>query len=120
MNFAPTVKPPPAELVVAMERRFPGVFRAFTQRVDQALAGLNVTATSWWRGAATNADVGGAQFSQHLLGLALDLDGPDRLVARDRLSRLGLPVIFHAVPGGAPHVHVQALPAGLLQILLRR
>ena len=117
MKFASSFTPPPRELVAALEQRIPGLLPAFVERLDAGTRGLDVTATSWWRGAATNADVGGAQFSQHLLALAVDLDGPDRLVARDRLSRLGLPVIFHSVPGGRPHVHVQALPAGLVQSL---
>ncbi|HKX47006.1 MAG TPA: D-Ala-D-Ala carboxypeptidase family metallohydrolase [Planctomycetota bacterium] len=103
--------------MVLLEQRLPGVFRAFFERIDAALAGLNVTVTSWWRDQQTNADVGGAQLSQHLLGLALDMVGPDQAAAAKRLREAGLIVLEHSVPGGRLHLHVQAFPAGFLKLV---
>lgn len=119
MKFAPSFQPPPREMVAALELRLPGLAQLFVQRVDAAVAGLDVVGTSWWRSQARNDDVGGAQLSQHLLGLAIDLVGPDEREAEKRLRALGFVVIRHAVPGGSLHVHAQALPAGIIKAIFR-
>lgn len=106
-------------MVAAIELRLPGLAQLFVNRLDAALAGLDVTATSWWRSQARNDDVGGAQLSQHLLGLAVDLVGPDEVEAMRRLRAAGFVVLRHAVPGGNLHVHAQALPAGIIKAVFR-
>jgi hypothetical protein len=120
LKFAPSFAAPPREMIVALELRLPGLARMFVERADLALAGLDVTATSWWRSQARNDDVGGAQLSQHLLGLAIDLVGPDEAEAERRLRAAGFVVIRHAVPGGKLHVHAQALPAGIIKAVFQR
>lgn len=66
-----------------------------------------VQISSWVRTSTQNAAVGGAPFSQHLLGLALDFVGPyDRFA--DQLEAQGLTVVREG-----DHLHVQRLPAGL-------
>jgi len=120
MKFAPSFQPPPREMIAAIEMRLPGLAQLFVNRVDAALQGLDVTLTSWWRSQARNDDVGGAQLSQHLLGLAIDLVGPDEDEAERRLRALGFVVIRHAVPGGKLHVHAQALPAGIIKAVVQR
>ena len=65
------------------------------------------TITSWLRDPVQNAAVGGAELSQHLLGLAIDVVTPDPASAVELFRQQG----FVAVDEGT-HVHVQALPAG--------
>jgi len=73
-----------------------------------------LVATSWWRDAQENADVGGHPESQHLVGLGLDFDGPeDELHAFEhRLQTLGISTVMELT-----HLHTQAFPAGFLSAL---
>lgn len=70
--------------------------------------------TSWYRDGRANAAAGGAQFSQHLVGLAGDLVAADQARLVRYLRGHGL----HAIAEG-DHVHVQYWPAGTLERILR-
>lgn len=65
--------------------------------------------TSWFRDRARNAEVGGAEYSQHRLGFAFDVvtAEPERFAATARAYG------FTAVQEGS-HVHLQVFPAGVL------
>ena len=86
---------------------------AFLNGVGRALQFTHdaekLRASSWWRDLETNRRVGGQPDSQHLLGLALDVVGPDevRVGLAIELRGLGLIAIDEL-----SHLHVQLLPAG--------
>ncbi len=111
----PLVQPPP-ELVVAVERLAPGVYRAFASRVNTALRGMNLTFVNWYRSPEHNRRVGGAPGSQHQIATAVDLVFPTstRALALKRLKAQGL----IAVDEG-DHVHVQAYPANTALKIMR-
>ena len=70
-----------------------------------------VTPTSWWRSIEDNERVGGAPFSQHLIGTALDvLQGEE---ARAVWRAAGFTVIEYA-----RHDHVQLYDPGYVRRLL--
>ena len=67
--------------------------------------------TSWWRDVDRNRIVGGATYSQHLIGTAVDLvESP---AAREVWRRAGFIVVEER-----DHDHVQVYPAGFLERLL--
>ena len=70
------------------------------------------TVTSWWRSPQVNEDAGGDAFSQHLVGLAFDAEGPLEQTIKfgGALTQLGLIAVAEE-----DHVHWQAFPAGFLQ-----
>lgn len=87
-------------------------------RAAAALAGVpDLELESWYRDSATNARVGGASTSQHLLGLAVDIGGtPGYPISRQ--ARIWVADAMRAV-GLVPvdegnHVHVQAYVRGTL------
>lgn len=82
-----------------------GDFVARVRRID-----ADAFATSWWRGIADNARVGGHPYSQHLLGLAADFV-PGRTPA-GRIVALARAQGLVAIDEG-DHVHLQLLRAGL-------
>lgn len=72
-------------------------------------------ATSWWRSEADNAAAGGRPYSQHLVGTALDLVG----------EQLGLTAFAQAAESNnltvvryKTHIHVQLMPAGILERII--
>jgi len=67
--------------------------------------------TSWWRSVQSNQAAGGNPRSQHLVGLAFDLASPDPVSLVNALRDVGL-VAVHEVD----HVHVQAFPAGTINV----
>lgn len=69
----------------------------------------SLVATSWWRDAAANRFVGGAEFSQHLIALALDVVVPRAEV--QQLLNVARFFGLTAVDEGT-HVHLQLFPAG--------
>lgn len=106
--------PPPASIWQRVEQISPGHYLHFISHLNSALRNHRGTVTSWWRDRGTNEIHGGEEFSQHLIGLALDLDvqDPNRLIAD--LRREGLVVIDEG-----SHVHVQLFPAGVVAPLIR-
>ncbi len=72
--------------------------------------GLVLGLNSWWRDIAGNANAGGDPFSQHLFGLAADLQTQHSAALIRRASQLGL----QAFPISQTAVHVQLYPAGTL------
>lgn len=92
--------------------------------------GASLRVTSWWRDPARNAAVGGAANSQHLIGLALDLQPVKPGADATELARLAgvLSSAMNAVGGGLTainewssrrHVHVQKSPAGVWDAVIR-
>lgn len=98
---------PPVEIIV---RTLP-FFVGFLNR----LAGIELTdldslrVSSWYRDSVSNMRARGLPDSQHLLGLALDVDGdPLHLqLFAERSRSAGLVAIL-----SQSHVHLQLLPAG--------
>lgn len=90
----------------------------FMARVRKGVAaftsstGVAPYATNWWRSDAHNDRVGGHRYSQHLLGLAVDLV-PSGYGAMhyDALRRAMAAAELVAINEG-DHVHVQDAPAG--------
>ena len=84
----------------------------FAYRCDRAAQGLPVKVTSWFRSVEHNRAEGGDEYSQHLVGLGRDYEGPAwalRVLAHrargERLRLLSEP----------DHLHIQAYPKGLLR-----
>lgn len=102
------LQPPPIELI----QRYADFYLWLVPRLrflsDEFPAAIP---TSWWRSSARNMAVGGATYSQHLLGWAVDwsLD-PGR--NRD-LVRVAEEIGLVGVDEG-DHVHVQMYPAGVI------
>ena len=113
----PIVGPPP-QLVSAVERLAPGVYRRFFELLNTAHRGLRVQPTSYWRSSSDNRRVGGAGSSQHLVATAIDLvyaSRSDREAGKRAMQRLGLTVIDEG-----DHVHVQAWPGDVGAQVVRR
>lgn len=100
-----SVEIPPPRLIRAL---FPELVD-FVTRVGATRVTPDLYITSWWRSQAKNQRVGGHPFSQHRLGLALDVAGP--INDMDFWFREARSVGLFAVAEGS-HVHVQSLPAG--------
>lgn len=99
---------------IAPPRAFSGfVQTAFTSRATWAAGSSDVTLTSWYRSPVDNARVGGHPFSQHQVGWAMDVAGPDQQYMAKRLRMVGITTVQEA-----DHLHFQAFPAGILQLLL--
>lgn len=75
---------------------------------------MELRATSWYRDVEENRRVGGDQESQHLLGFAIDVDGPRDVLDTFLIEARGVGLV--AIDEGT-HVHVQLLPAGLARDL---
>lgn len=104
--------PPPifvAILSADFDRFLNAAWRVFNQTPFRA--------TSWWRSVERNREVGGALYSQHLVGLALDvvpLPGATFREVRAEAIAAGLYAVVEP-----DHVHLQAWPAGRLESILR-
>lgn len=88
----------------------PGDVAYFAAMLERLRGRVPFSATSWWRTARRNADVGGHPQSRHLDGLGVDLvvdpgQDPDELLAVAR--SLGL----HALDEG-DHIHLQLYAPG--------
>ena len=103
-------RPPPA-LINALRNSWGPLFQALSW-VMQAQPGLALT--SWWRSRAHNMAVGGRPTSQHLIGTAFDLVGPEPVMqgAEWYARNIGWEVLYHQVYGGQRHLHLQAYRAG--------
>ncbi len=100
---------PPLPLV----REFLPQFRYLLPRLEFLEAVFpGVVPTSWYRDQAQNLRAGGARFSQHRLGFAVDWDLPDRSDYQAFASlagRLGLVAVVES-----DHVHTQLFRAGTI------
>lgn len=104
--------PPPEVQSAALPVLF-----GFAQRLQFTLllhfglgGGGGFALTSWWRGPARNAEVGGDPLSGHLMGLAADFSPPPGPPFEAVARALGLHVVTK------PRVtHVQATPPPVLQ-----
>lgn len=106
--------PPPASIVHTIERASPGFWRAWNGAVSgafRASGGFHVT--SWWRSGAFNREVGGSDFSQHLVGVALDV-----LPRTARVATALRAAGFRVIDEG-DHLHAQPWPAGSARSLIR-
>lgn len=103
-----SVKPPPWEVV----RWVYWPLYDFLEKLHRIRAGPSLFLTSWWRPPDHNEAIGGQPESQHLYGLAIDVDGAsdeiDQFASDCRAQ--GLVVIRYR-----GYVHVQAYPAGTLR-----
>lgn len=74
MKLGPRAFPPPIRLADAVESVVPGIIRDVrTDLVGVLAAHPGTTLVNWWRSAEHNREVGGAELSQHRIGLAVDL-----------------------------------------------
>lgn len=96
----------PPESVVQVA--FPYIVE-FLRRLGRIPVGPSLVATSWYRDHAANVRAKGAPDSQHLLAIALDVDGDELELARFRRDAGVVGLV--AVDSGS-HTHVQLLPAG--------
>lgn len=101
-----TVEVPPFEILRALAP----LHSDFIHRVLHAAAFFpDARPSSWWRATISNADVGGDPFSQHLLGLGLDVEVQDRTKFAQAARRAGLVAVDEGT-----HVHLQAFQAGVI------
>lgn len=101
-----SIQPPPDRFVRAWRKQY----EEFIRRLKAAASVVpGSTVTSWWRSPTHNRDVGGAIYSQHLLGFAVDVVSPNPVRFANAVRSVGLVAIDEG-----DHVHVQAYPSGLL------
>lgn len=119
----PGVTPPPAGMV---ERFAPQIRAVALTWLTLGQMGLAVQITSWWRDEARNAAAGGARFSQHLVGTAMDglVPGYSRAQLLPWVARVaryyGAVAPSQASEGSGRSVHVQGLPVGTVETILSR
>ena len=103
---------PPYHVVWHTHRILPGVYHWFYGGLADVMDYFDghLEVTSLYRDPQKNAEVGGSPDSQHLVGLAADLHS-DR---SEEIARVLHAFGFTVVPY-AGHVHVQALPPGMLR-----
>ena len=106
---------PPAAML--QNRDLGPLIAQFAARVNSLAMPAGTRLTSWWRGPAANASAGGAELSQHLVGLAADFVSSRPLELVALAQRAGLSAIYHNV-GSGWHVHIQAGRAGYLERLI--
>lgn len=106
---------PPSYVVNAVARASPGFWGAWQSAVGAAYRSAGgFSVTSWWRSPEYNEQVGGADGSQHLLGVAFDAQARDLNRLEASLRGAGFRTIRYAT-----HVHAQPWPAGVASPLLR-
>lgn len=98
---------PPASIVNAIAQLSPGFWAQWSNAVAFAYQQAGgFTFTSWWRSVQHNQEVGGSDFSQHLIGVALDIV-PVTLRNAQALQSAGFQVVNEG-----DHLHAQPFPAG--------
>lgn len=121
LTLQPGVTPPPAYLIDRFRDpivRVASVWSLLARYVP-------VEVTSWWRDEKRNAAAGGAEFSQHLLGVAIDglvpgMSRAELLPYVQRIAaRFGVDAPARASEGSGRSVHVQGLPFGVTEKILR-
>jgi hypothetical protein len=90
---------------------------AFVRRANAIEVPPGSRVTSWYRTPEANDTAAGAEFSQHLLGLAFDVVTPKPRELVALAQRAGLVALYHNA-GSGWHVHVQARPRGFVQTLI--
>ena len=100
-----SVRFPPDQVVLVA---FPYIIE-FLRRLGRVPVGTSLVVTSWYRSPADNIRAKGSTDSQHLLAIAIDVDGEELELARFRRDCRAVGLI--AVDAGS-HTHVQLLPAG--------
>jgi len=100
---------PPAALLSS--GWFPFILNFYWRAVRLFFTYPGLALTSWFRTPEVNRDVGGDPESQHLFGLAWDIDAPRVLIGQvvATARQLGLVAVDERT-----HVHVQMFPAGAL------
>lgn len=105
---------PPGWIADGVERASPGFWGSFQRAGSLAWSrGGPMQVTSWWRSRSFNAEVGGSDFSQHLVGAAFDLIARDYNAAGRAFRAQGFATVFEG-----DHLHVQAWPAGAARGLI--
>lgn len=103
------LRAPPLELA----ELYPEFFQYLLPRLSFLLDAFpTAIPTSWWRSAARNMEVGGAVYSQHRLGWAVDWQLVERSQNREMVSLANLIGLVGVDEGD--HVHVQMYPAGVI------
>lgn len=108
---------PPSTILARVNQAYPGAYQRLWDAVNAASQFPGAELTGWYRDPARNRmTAGAARYSQHLLGLALDLYAPnlEELAAHLRRMVPGVRVVVERPTPGRPirpHVHVQAVPA---------
>jgi len=106
LRLGPDIRIPPPNVIAAVGRT-PLV--EFLRRVSGMLTYIpDGTLTSWYRTPERNRAVGGARRSQHLLGLAIDLDTPDPDLVLELADLFGVVALDETATKS--HVHLQAMP----------
>jgi len=103
---------PPFSVVWHTHRILPGVYHWFYGGLGAVMDYFGADLTSLYRDPQKNREVGGSPDSQHLVGLAADLDTDRPQEVARVLRAFGFTVVPYA-----SHVHVQALPPGTLREL---
>jgi len=114
---------PPAGLI----ERFFGPMRSVLLVWRDVSRSVPVEITSWWRDPTRNVATGGAEYSQHLVGTAVDARSPgltrNQLLvlaqrAASRYSGVTVPTAGSDTSGTS--VHVQGLPTGFVRTIVTR
>jgi len=111
-----SVMAPPMAVLQRIEQLAPG-FWADWQRAVQAAwqrADGPMQVTSWWRSVQHNAEVGGSDNSQHLVGVAFDV------VPVVQRNASALAAVGFRVINEGDHLHAQPWPAGVVSFELLR
>jgi hypothetical protein len=122
LKLQPGVQSPPAALIDRFYPQILGVARTWLWLARY----VPVEITSWWRDETRNAAAGGATYSQHLVGTAMDglVPGMTRAQLLPYVQRIakayGADAPSKASEGSGRSVHVQGLPYGTVEKLLRR
>jgi hypothetical protein len=119
LRVAAGVGAPGAQLVQRFRRQMLAVARTWAA---VARTGADVQITSWHRGTGRNKEAGGQEFSQHLLGVAMDAVSTNRTQAQlfALAQRAATAYGTTAILSNRGAVHVQALPNGAVRALVTR
>jgi len=104
---------PPREIVI----HFYDDMLQFLRSIEAAWYLSPFRVTSWWRSQNRNRSVGGHPYSQHLIGLAMDIqpiEGASLWSLEQALEDNNLRTVTYQT-----HVHAQLWPAGKLESFIR-
>lgn len=106
--------PPPSSVQNAVTRFSPGLWQWWNRALTDVYRRVPFSVTSWWRSPSYNREVGGAEESQHLLGIAVDAQASDLARLEAAFRAQGMRTIRYS-----RHVHAQTWPAGVARPILR-